>query len=181
MIFTLKELFDVVVMTLVVGYIFMGMFKTHAIGFDKSTFLFACLVTAPALILHELAHKFVAMGFGLQAEFHAAYFWLILGVVLRLLNSNFIFFIPAYVTFGSALVQTTPLMGSLIAFSGPLMNLLLFGISWALLRQKRMKKSTFALLYLTKQINLFLFIFNMLPIPGFDGLKVYQGLYQTFF
>ena len=181
MIFTLRELFDVVVMTLAVGYIFMGVFKTHAIGFDRHTFLLACLVTAPALILHELAHKFVAIGFGLQADFHAAYFWLILGVVLRLLRSNFIFFVPAYVSFGSAIVQTTPLMSSAIAFSGPLMNLVLFGISWALLRQKKMKHSTFAFLYITKQINLFLFVFNMLPIPGFDGLKVYQGLYQTFF
>ncbi|MCX6708236.1 MAG: M50 family metallopeptidase [Candidatus Woesearchaeota archaeon] len=181
MIFTLRELFDVVVMTLAVGYIFMGVFKTHAIGFDRHTFLLACLVTAPALILHELAHKFLAIGFGLQADFHAAYFWLILGVVLRLLHSNFIFFIPAYVSIAPGLAQATPLTSAAIAFGGPLMNFVLFGISWLLLRQKKMKKSTFAFLFITKQINLFLFVFNMLPIPGFDGLKVYQGLYQTFF
>ena len=181
MIFTLIELFDIVIMTLAVGYIFSGVFKTPALGFDKNAFWFACLVTAPALILHELAHKFFAIGFGLQAEFHAAYFWLLLGIVMRLLQFNFIFFVPAYVSIGTGMAQTTPLNYAIIAFAGPLMNLLLFVIAWALLHQKKMKKTTFMFLYVTKQINLFLFIFNMLPIPGFDGLKVYEGLAKTIF
>ena len=35
-------------------------------------------------------------------------------------------------------------------------------------------------LLLTSRINMFLFIFNMLPIPGFDGSKVFTGLIQAF-
>ncbi|MBW2969931.1 M50 family metallopeptidase [Candidatus Woesearchaeota archaeon] len=181
MIFTPRELIDVIIMTVAVGYIFMDLFRQRAIGFDKNAFLFACMVTAPALILHELAHKFLAIGFGLQADFHAAYFWLLIGIVMRVLRFNFIFFVPAYVSIGAGISQITPLSSSIIAFGGPLMNLLLFVTSWALLHKKRMKKNTYLLLYLTKQINLLLFVLNMLPIPGFDGFKVYQGLYQTFF
>jgi len=181
MIFTLRELVDVIIMTLAVGYIFSNIFKYRQLGLDKHAFLFACLVTAPALILHELAHKFFAISFGLSAEFHAAYFWLILGIIMRLINFNFIFFVPAYVSIGAGIAQVTPLTSAIIAFSGPLMNLVLFVIAWALLHKKKMKKNTFLFLHITKQINLFLFIFNMLPIPGFDGLKVYQGLFSTFF
>ena len=179
MIFTLRELFDVVIMTLAVGYIFMDLFRRQLIGFDKRAFLFACLVTAPALIAHELAHKFVALSFGLEATFHAAYFWLILGIVLKMLRFGFIFFVPAYVSIGGA--QVAPQASALIAFSGPLLNLVLFVVAWALLHQKRLKKNTFILLQVTKQINLFLFVFNMLPIPFFDGMKVYQGLFQWLF
>ncbi len=181
MIFTLGEVFDVIVMTLAVGYIFSSIFKHSSLGLDKNAFLFACLVTAPALIFHELAHKFVAMGFGLNAEFHAAYIWLLIGIIMRLINFNFIFFVPAYVSIGAGIAQVTPSTSAIIAFAGPLMNLVLFTIAWALLHQKKLKKNTYLFLYITKQINLFLFVFNMLPIPGFDGLKVYQGLFNTFF
>ncbi len=108
-IITPKEIFDVVVMTIAVGYIFMHFLKkpVHSPdyylkgrGFDWETFKMACWVTAPALILHELAHKFVALGFGFNAVFHAAYIFLAIGVILRLAGSNFIFFVPAYVAIG---------------------------------------------------------------------------------
>lgn len=177
--FTLNELFDVALMTVVVGYIFMDLFRTKALGFDTHAFKFACLVTAPAILLHELAHKLVALSFGLEATFHAAYVWLLIGVLLKLMRSGFIFFVPAYVSIlGSAI---TPLASTLTAFAGPAFNGVLFVLSWFLLKQKKLKRSTFFFLQVTKQINLFLFIFNMLPIPGFDGFKVFEGLFKLLF
>jgi len=178
--FTFNELIDIVIMTVVVGYIFMDLFRTNTFGFDKHAFQFACLVTAPALIAHELAHKFVAIGFGLNATFHAAYLFLAVGVILKLMRSGFIFFVPGYVSIvGPAAIP--PLQGAATAGAGPLLNLVLFAGSALLLRQKKLKKSTFIFLQVTKQINLFLFIFNMLPIPGFDGFQFYSGLYEAFF
>ncbi len=182
MLFTLRELFDVIVMTAAVGFIFMDLFRRYQTGFDKNAFLFACMVTSPAIIFHELAHKLVAVSFGLQATFQAAYFWLILGVVLKLIRFNFIFFVPGYVSIAATqTAQLTPLSHALIAGAGPFLNLVLFLGSWALLQKKRLKKNTYVLLQVTKQINLLLFVLNMLPIPFFDGLKVYQGLFQAFF
>lgn len=179
MIFTLRELFDVVIMTLAVGYIFMDLFRRQPYGFDKKAFGFACLVTAPALIVHELAHKFIALGFGLEATFHAAYFWLALGIILKMLRFGFIFFVPAYVSIGNGAVA--PSASALIAFAGPALNLVLFLGAWILLKQRKMKRTTWMFLQVTKQINLFLFVFNMLPIKFFDGWTVYQGLYKIFF
>ena len=187
MILSLSEIIDVFVMTAVVGYIFMDLFKlqrTEIItGFDWQGFKFACLVTAPALILHELAHKFVAIAYGMQATFHAAYTWLGLGVIMKLLHFGFIFFVPAYVSIGCATkpCTITPLSGAAIAFAGPAANLLIFLVCWLLLKNQNLKRQTRIILYLSKQINLFLFIFNMLPIPLFDGFKVYQGLWNALF
>ncbi|PIN76020.1 hypothetical protein COV18_01190 [Candidatus Woesearchaeota archaeon CG10_big_fil_rev_8_21_14_0_10_37_12] len=174
MLFSIRELIDAIIMIVVVGFIFMDIFKRHDTS-AKEAFKFACLVTAPAIIFHELAHKFAAMFFGLQATFNAAYTWLGIGVVLKFISPGLIFFVPAYVSIHG---QATPGASGLIAFAGPALNLVLFVASWAILKKKKLKKKTFLILYVTKQINLFLFIFNMLPLPFFDGLKVYQGLFS---
>jgi len=119
------------------------------------------------------------MGFGLQAVFNAAYGWLGFGLLLKLLNVGFIFFVPAYVSINGI---GSPLVFSTIAFAGPFMNLILWlGAAYALKQKKLVKEKYLPFVYLTKQINMFLFIFNMLPIPGFDGFKVYQGLFQLIF
>ena len=57
MFFTLLELFDMVVMTLAVGFIFMDLFAHPGEKFNKKAFLFAILVAAPAIILHEFGHR----------------------------------------------------------------------------------------------------------------------------
>ncbi len=183
---SLRELFDIVVMTVAVGYIFMDMFRARFLraGFDWRTLGFACLVTAPALIAHELAHKFTAILTGLQATFHAAYVWLAIGVGLKLIHAPFIFFIPGYVSIGCASLPCTldPLVHAGVAFAGPALNLALFLTSLVVLKNYRIRnKMWFAFWYVTQRINLFLFILNMLPIPGFDGFKVYTGLWQAFF
>lgn len=178
MLFSWREILDVIIMVLAVGYIFKDVFKQHA-GMSRNAFWFATAVTAPGLIAHELAHKFVAMAFGLAATFHAHYPFLAIGILLKLLHFDFIFFIPGYVSIPSAV---TPDITAIVAVAGPLLNLLLFAGSWLLLRQKKLKTSTYLILQATKQINLFLFVFNMLPIPGLtDGWKFYESLFRLFF
>ncbi|MBI2546501.1 M50 family metallopeptidase [Candidatus Woesearchaeota archaeon] len=195
--FTLGELIDVIIMTIAVGFIFSGSFKRpeeedyeplkQSYGrFNWQNIWFAVIITAPAVIFHELFHKIVALYFDLNATFHAAYFWLGIGIILKLINFGFIFFVPGYVSIGCASMPCTftPLMSSIIAFSGPFLNLVLWLGSLALLKFNpgfiRTRK-TFAIIHLTKSINMFLFIFNMIPIPGFDGFKVFEGLIQAFF
>ncbi len=174
------------IMTLFVGYIFsdvfsrfrepqLDVFTFKPKGIDWDAFKFAALVTAPGLIMHELAHKFVALSFGMQAMFHAAYAWLFLGLILKLLSFPFIIFVPAFVSISG---QGTPLQFSIIAFAGPAMNLILWLGIWFAMKKKVIPKKYYKLAFLTKEINKFLFIFNMIPIPGFDGSKVFSGLWQ---
>ena len=140
-------------------------------------FIFAVIVVSPAVVLHEAAHKFVGLALGEQAVFHAHFLFLLFGLFLRLINSAFIFFVPGYVSIsGSA----TALDSFFIAVAGPLTNLLLFAVAFFLLRFGIAKKYT-PYLILTKRINLFLFFFNMLPFPPFDGFHVVTNLWQLFF
>ena len=194
-ILTLREVMDLIIMTLALGLIFKDVFrKQEYLHHDPlkalqhfsakpvwQDFKFAASITAPAIILHELAHKFVALGFGLQATFHASYEFLGLGILLKLLNFPFIFFIPGYVSHSAA---SSSLHSAFIAGAGPFMNLLLWFCCWTLLKQKnfmRSHKSWFNALFLSSRINLFLFIFNMLPIPIFDGAQFYSGLFHAIF
>ena len=145
-------------------------------------FKFAVLAAAPAIILHEFGHKFAAMAFGLQAVFKVAYMWLGIGLILRLSGTGLIFFVPAYVSITNPSgIPPSPLMLSLIAFAGPAVNLALWIAFSIILKKRLITEKYLPLIYIAKQINMFLFIFNMLPIPGFDGYKVFSGLIQTIF
>ena len=186
--FTFSEFFDIVAMTAIIGYIFSDLFKkpvahdydplTHfKAGFDVENFKFAAMITAPAIILHELGHKFVALGFGLEAQFQAAWLFLGLALLMKLMNFGFIFIVPAYV---SIIGRATPMEFGLIAFAGPAVNLILWLLAAFALKRNLFPRKYDTALGLTSKINMFLFIFNMLPIPGFDGSKVFMGLIQAF-
>jgi Zn-dependent protease len=180
MLITVPELVDLAIMSAVIGFIFADIFPEPASKkydplkeylkrrgrFNLDNFRFAALVTAPAIILHEMSHKFVALAFGIQSTFHAAYTWLGIGLLLKLLSPGFIFFIPGYVSYPAGMA--THLQQAIISFAGPGMNLALWLAAWYSWKRVRNHKLRTAL-YLTKQINMFLFIFNMLPIPPFDG------------
>ena len=179
---SLQEILNLAIVTVVIGYIFSSSLKrpTTEYSLIKGSFAYddfklALLSAAPGVILHELAHKFVAMSFGLVAVFKAWWFGLGLGVFLKFINSPFIIVAPGYVSISGL---NDPLLIGITAFSGPLINLILFGISTYALNNYKLKRNTAILLYLSKQINLILFIFNMLPIPPLDGSKVFSSLFQ---
>ena len=184
MIVTFQEIIDIAIMTVAVGFIFSDVFARFVRPRDPIAalqrtriadegFKFAVIVTAPAIILHELAHKFVAMAFGLSSVFRAAYSWLAIGVMLKLIGAPFIFFVPAYV---QIIGHAGPLESAMIAFAGPAVNLMLWlGSSYAI-RNRLVKKKHYSAIFLTSRINMFLFFFNMIPIGFFDGAKVLSGV-----
>lgn len=175
MLFTLNELVDVIIMTLGVGYIFMDLFKVPRVtAFDWHAFGRSCLVTAPAIILHELGHKFVAVAFGADATFHAAYAFLVIGLFLKLIKSPLIFLVPAYVSFSATLTGGET---ALVAFAGPAINGLLYLASLIILKQT-LSPRWHAFWRMTRKLNGLLFIFNLLPLPGFDGFHVFSALFS---
>ena len=191
---TIGEIFDIIIMTVLIGFIFskyLARYKPISedpleelkksksyFGVSVEDLKFAAMVVAPGIILHELGHKVVAISFGLSATFNAAYFWLGLGVVLTLINFGFIFFVPAYV---SVVGQATHLQSALIAFAGPFVNLVLWLGAHFALKGRWFDKKYNSVLGLTAKINMFLFIFNMLPLFFFDGYKVFNGLFHVLF
>ena len=81
MVFSFMEIVDALIIVAFMGFFFMDIFRkpkhidydplkdtSFTKRFDWDAFKFAALVTAPAIILHELAHKIVAISYGLQAS-----------------------------------------------------------------------------------------------------------------
>jgi len=186
---TIGEVLDIVVMSLVIGFIFMDYFrgiKPRRIKsyyelfkrpmFDRDAFIFSILVVVPAIVLHEFGHKLTAMLFGYTASFHAAYIYLLIGLFLKLIGSPIIFFVPAYVSIPA---NTAPLEQSLIALMGPGVNIMLWLLSFCMLENHADTREKKVLWAASKRINGFLAVFNLLPIPGFDGFHVIAGLIRA--
>lgn len=193
-IITLIEIIYLIITTVLVGYIFTGYIPhyktipknedelyniTHKRMFDWEAIKFTMIVAAPGIILHELSHKFTAMSFGLETAYNIFWEGMILGVVLKLINSPFLLLAPGFVQIsGSA----STLQIIITSFAGPFINLVLWLGSWYILStNKNMKQNAYYALTLMKQINMILFIFNMIPIPGFDGFSVFSNLYKLLF
>jgi Zn-dependent protease len=207
MIVNFQELFDIVVIIFALGFIFKDVFhkrpredhydplKHHSqklIFWDN--FWFACAAVAPAIILHEAAHKFVGLGFGLSSTFHAAYIWLGIGILLKLMNFDFIFFVPAYVSSycpqaaatafcvagSQGFLVPTDFASAMLSVAGPLTNCLLWIVSALVLKFGNVNRKWIPLVAISKNVNMFLFIFNMVPIPGFDGYSFFTHILKVF-
>jgi len=190
MIFSVKEILDIVLMTVALGFIFKDYFKKPTKANepydpikaltqkDQSSFWLAMLVIAPGIILHEFGHKFVALGFGASATFEAAYTFLLIAVILKLAKSPFLFFVPAYVAWSGTVSHEQVL---LIALAGPAVNFFIWLGAHLALKYKKVPTRHISIIMLTRKINGFLAIFNMLPIPFFDGFHVYKQLFIIFF
>ncbi|MDD5178134.1 MAG: hypothetical protein PHT54_02535 [Candidatus Nanoarchaeia archaeon] len=181
--FTVSELIGIVVLTIYLGYLFSGI-TIRRPGLDKKDFIFSILIAAPAVILHEFAHKFTAMAFGIPAVFHVFYedlFTLILAgvsVLLKAIGSPIIFLIPGFVSIPSSI---TPPQSGLISFAGPFINLMLWiGSGLYLKYGKRLTRKKMIFLFVTKRVNMILFLFNMIPFYPLDGEKVLNALFSLF-
>lgn len=190
MLITINEIFGIIAVTLVVGFIISGYIQRPKNPIEalykKPSFIdwedmkFAMMVSGPAIVLHELGHKFMGMVLGLPAAFHALWSGLAIGVVLKMIGSPFLVLAPAYVSFPSATATNLQMM--LIAFAGPFINLVLWLGSAAYIKyhKGRMSRTKVMVLMLTKRLNMILFIFNMIPIPPLDGFHIFSNLYYMF-
>jgi len=186
MVFTLWEIVQIGITIVAIGFIFSGYIKKPRIHvedlfeqsmsrfghlFNWEDFKFATMIVAPAIIFHELGHKFAGLALGYLSYYEMWLTGLGIGVFLRVIGSGFLLFAPGYVVVPAA----DPIHMGMIAFAGPLVNLVLFGLSWAALESGKFRKHARAL-WISKQINLWLFIFNMIPFGPLDGAKVLRGL-----
>ena len=129
--------------------------------------ILATVLFSMGFILHELAHKYVAQGYGLFAEFRLN----MTGVLLTAISivSPFKFIAPGAVMISGFADRER--MGR-TAFAGPVVNvvitaglllvLLVLGSGWI-----------FQAVLAGASINSFLALFNLIPFAIFDGRKVY--------
>ena len=175
-------------MTFAIGYIFSDYFKREPLeGYDPLKFYrksplienikFAAMITAPAVVFHELAHKFVALSFGATATLHAPYGMYAIVILLKMMRFPLLFFVGGYVSH----TPLPALQSALVSVAGPLTNLILWLAAIAVVKYSLVNRKYYKIIVPMGKINMFLCIFNMLPLPGFDGFHFISSIFQAFF
>ncbi|XVH31532.1 metalloprotease [Haloferacaceae archaeon DSL9] len=175
--FSGSEIQDLLVAWLALGVAFAIFFERGAAGFANASgaeiavIVLASLLTAGiAFLLHELAHKVVAVRYGQLAEFRADYGMLFLAIMSAFLG--FIFAAPGAVHHRG---RITPRQHGLIALAGPVTNLGL-AVAFVPVLFAGVAVGSYFLAYNIGWrgiiINLFLAAFNMIPYGPLDGKTV---------
>ncbi len=139
----------------------------------------ALLTVGIGFILHEMAHKFVAIRFGYWAEFVKDNTMLLVAVIMAALV-GFVFAAPgATVIYSRDGRPLTKREDGIISASGPVVNLILCVLFAALffIAGGAAARSTSipALLGIAGvQINAMIAAFNLLPISILDGRKIFS-------
>jgi Zn-dependent protease len=128
--------------------------------------LLSAVTAGMGFIGHELMHKYVAQKYGCWAEFRANNF--MLGLMLLFSFIGFIFAAPGGVYITN---NITTRKNGIISLSGPLTNIVLGFVFAALIFA--LPAGLVLLGVYGMNINFFLGFFNMLPLPGIDGSKVW--------
>lgn len=139
------------------------------------TFILSGLTVGLAFLFHELMHKTLATKYGLKAEFKA--FDKMLWLALLFSFFGFIIAAPGAVMLSGRLSKEK---NGKISLVGPLTNLILAAIFLIPLIFFNFQGILNTFLTFGFRINSLLALFNILPIPGFDGWKVLdwnKGIY----
>jgi Zn-dependent protease len=131
-------------------------------------FFVSFVAVGSGFVLHELMHKFTAERYGYWAEFRM---W-VMGIVLALITSTlgFIFAAP-----GATYIQgynVTERQNGIISLAGPLTNVVIAVVF--LLVGLVGNGIVAAIGAIGFPVNLFLALFNMLPVMPLDGAKVFR-------
>ncbi|MDV3277490.1 MAG: hypothetical protein LYZ69_03365 [Nitrososphaerales archaeon] len=138
-------------------------------GEVASVFLISLITVGSGFVLHELSHKFTAQRYGYWAEFRM---WP-LGLVLALITSliGFIFAAPG-ATYISGMNISQSENGK-ISLAGPLTNVAVAAVFLPILFISPPFSFWSALGSEGVFVNVFLALFNLLPVMPLDGAKVF--------
>ncbi|MCD6575592.1 MAG: hypothetical protein J7K73_00335 [Nanoarchaeota archaeon] len=178
--FTLAEIRDLTISALILGFLFsiaLGTFKYVSPISAVKNFLVALVIVAPALIFHELAHKFMAQRYDCKAAYVLWPNGAIMSLILTLITGGRVIF----AALGAVMIDTTystrlgyRFIGlsseeiGKISVVGPLTNLGLALLGFLIYSINPIIIGTFI------QINLIIALFNLIPFPPLDGVKIFS-------
>jgi len=179
--FTAREIKEIALAAIVLSIAFALAYNGGILGISLGSFpvfvMFAFVAVGIGFLAHELiGHKVTAQRFGMHAEFKAWPF----GLVFALLSSlaGFVFAAPGAVYVSSKLdlwgreAPITRRRMGIVSIMGPIINILLAMIFLGLDLMFPVAIGGISLFSVGVFVNVWLAIFNLLPIPPLDGSKV---------
>lgn len=132
------------------------------------------IVVGLGFILHEIAHKIVALKYGFWAEYKLWFEGLVLAIVMAIFL-GIVFAAPGAVYIYGGHIRRDE--DGKISLAGPLTNIFLALLFLALTKTGFFRE----IFYLGFAINSFLAFFNLLPIGILDGSKVFRWNFIIWF
>jgi Zn-dependent protease len=141
-------------------------------------FLLYAATAGVGFLLHELAHRTTARRYGCYAYYQIWLWGVVLTLVMAILTQGSFIFAALGAVYIAPMVSTSSLdyealkkVFGIISLSGPAMNLLLVAIFYGL----SFSGGYIGLMsYYGFSINLWLAAFNLIPVPPFDGSKIFS-------
>lgn len=178
--FSKIELRDIAISVVVLSLAFAIMYRkgsvmnffTYHLGSEAAAYagLFGmCLVLVVfSFLLHEFGHKFVAQKAGLWSEYRMFPMGLVLSLVMSLVG--FLFAAPGAVYINGNMDDRT---NGKVSIAGPAINIVLAAVG--IVGCIAFNHSGLAVFFLLlANLNAFLAVFNLLPIPPLDGSKIFR-------
>lgn len=174
--FNQKELIEI--FTSIVALVFMLSVSRMLIeGFVLSTIIYSTIAVTVSFFAYLLAEKFVGQKYDCSVTYEISYNLLMIGFLISFLsNGGIVFAAPgavvisvAYVTrIGYKYVNISKTEAGLISLSGVITSITLALLSLLLYPLNR------TLFQLFLNINVFMALFNLIPLPPLDGSRIFM-------
>jgi Zn-dependent protease len=154
---------------------------------DPYLFVTLCFIVIFSVCCHEFIHAYTALKFGDTTAADRGH--LTLNPLKQMGLGSLIMLAFLGLAWGQVPVDTNQMKGkyapAAVAFSGPFANFVL-GILFAIgaftcVKNNIDNRFAINMLYFASIINFVLFMINLLPIPGFDGLAILHNIFPKLF
>jgi Zn-dependent protease len=166
--FSSSEVRDILISMLVIAGVFAYIYSGRNIDLVINVFPITLIAVGLGFVLHELAHKFVAIHYGFWAEYKL---WAE-GLVLAVVTSYFgiVFAAPGAVYIHGDYISEE--QNGKISLAGPVTNIVLALIFLGLLSISSFSPTLQVISMVGFSINSFIALFNLIPFSVLDGAKI---------
>lgn len=184
--FSLGEIRDLIIAILVMTFIFAFDDKREVFVMFLwlTNFIKVLIIVGVAVFIHIIVQKLVALLASYRADFRLWPYGIVIGLLLAAVSNGKLYFLApggifvhhmALHRLGMFRYGISSLYSTVIAFSGPLSNILLAFIFKVLYFSTNIQ-----LFSIIVAINLWYAVFSMLPIPPLDGSTAFFGGRSTY-
>lgn len=168
--FSSSEVRDILISMLVIAGVFAYILTNRDINLAISVLPITLIAVGLGFVLHELAHKFLAIHYGFWAEYKL---W-VEGLILAIVTSyfGFVFAAPGAVYIHGDYISDE--QNGKISLAGPLTNIVLALIFLGLASVFSSNDYLLTLASIGFTINSFLALFNLIPFSVLDGAKIFR-------